>query len=93
MNVKPNELDPIDEEIRNLIDHLYSVTSTKMTMPDGSEQEISPDGNIGLFAIGYKGITAWRKKREEIYGVRIYSPFIDAVQKLNAQKKKANDGQ
>jgi hypothetical protein len=93
MKNKPKKIEAINEETQCLIDQLYSVTSTKMTMPDGREQEISPDGNLGLFAYGYKGITAWRKKREEIYGVRIYSPFIDAVQKLKSKKKEENDGQ
>jgi hypothetical protein len=93
MDIRLNKLDITNEETRNLIDHLYIVTSTKMILPDGSEQEISPDGSLGLFTYGYKGIIAWRKKREEIYGARIYSPFIDAIQKFNAKKKEENDGQ
>jgi len=82
-----NEIKPFDEETQFLIDQLYSITPVKILMPDGSEEDIDPDGNIGLLAYGYKGIIAWRKKREELYGTRIYSPFIALLRKNMTKRK------
>jgi hypothetical protein len=33
------------------------------SLPDG-ESGLSPEGNLGLLAAGYKGIVAWRKIKE-----------------------------
>jgi len=92
MNAQKSDIEPIDEESQFLIDQLYSIVPTAMKMPDGSTEEVNADGSIGLLAYGYKGIIAWRKKREELYGSRIYSPFVAAVKKMvQAQKEGEND--
>lgn len=89
MNTKPKEIEPVDEETQYLIDQLYSMTPVTMIMPDGSEENIDAEGNIGLFAYGYKGIIAWRKKREEVYGNRFYSPFVAMLIKNMKKRKEA----
>lgn len=91
MNDQLNVIEPIDEEISKLIDHIYSITPSKMKMPDGSVQEVNPDGNLGLLACGYTGIVAWRKKREEFYGEKIYSPLIDYIKKAIDKRKQEDD--
>jgi hypothetical protein len=37
----------------------------QITINDGQKFEIPPEGNLGLLAIGYKGLIAVRKKRIE----------------------------
>jgi hypothetical protein len=32
----------------------------------GDTYEIPVEGSLGLFALGYRGLLAWRKKREEV---------------------------
>jgi hypothetical protein len=91
MRTNPDEIEPIDEESQFLIDQLYLSTPTTMIMPDGQTAEVPEEGNIGLLAFGYRGIIAWRKKREEIHGLRIYSPYMEAIQKLNNQIGESED--
>lgn len=31
----------------------------------GDEYQIPVEGSLGLFALGYRGVTAWRKVRKE----------------------------
>jgi hypothetical protein len=92
MDTEHNEIDSIGEETVQLIDHLYSMTSTKMKLPDGTVEEVNPEGNIGLLAYGYNGIIAWRKKREEVYGERIYSPFITLLKNLEKKWEEEKNG-
>lgn len=33
----------------------------------GDVYEITAEGSLGLLAMGYKGIRAWRKKRAELF--------------------------
>jgi hypothetical protein len=87
MNTKHKEITPIDEDAQYLIDQLYTLVPTRMVLPNGDIEEIHPDGNIGLLAVGYKGIVAWRKKREALYGSRLYSPLLEALKKIAAQRK------
>ena len=87
MNAKHLESTPIDEESQFIIDQLYQSTPTTMIMPDGQSIEVPDAGNIGLLAYGYKGIIAWRKQREKIYGARIYSPYIDSLKKEKEEKE------
>jgi hypothetical protein len=92
MKTTQNKIEPVDEETQYLIDQTYSIPPLKMRLPDGSLEEINPDGNLGLLAFGYTGIVAWRRKREELYGEKIYSPLIDFIKMLMEKKKKAEDG-
>jgi hypothetical protein len=32
----------------------------------GDTYEIPAEGSLGLFALGYRGLLAWRKKKEEV---------------------------
>ena len=82
----------LGDESQYLIDQIYSMPPLKMRLPDGSLEEINPDGNLGLLAYGYSGIVAWRKKREEVYGEKIYSPLIDSLTKVVEKKKQEEDG-
>lgn len=93
MDTDINEFEPVDELMQHLIDEIYLNTPTMMIMPDGTKEEIDPEGNIGLLAYGYKGIVAWRKKRQEIYGSRIYSPYVVAVNKIKAMNMDADNEQ
>jgi hypothetical protein len=92
MKAKSIEIKPVDEETQYLIDQIYSMPPLKMRLPDNSLEEITPEGNLGLLAYGYTGIVAWRRKREEIYGERIYSPLIDYIKKVVEKKKLEEDG-
>jgi hypothetical protein len=93
MNIKSDKIEPIDKETQYLIDQLYSISPVKIKIDDGSEEDIDPDGNIGLLAYGYKGILAWRKKREEVYGNRFYSPFVAMLIKNLKKRKEAGNEQ
>jgi hypothetical protein len=33
--------------------------------PPGSVYEVPAEGSLGLLALGYRGLDAWREKREE----------------------------
>ncbi|CAN5325699.1 hypothetical protein BH09BAC5_BH09BAC5_00700 [soil metagenome] len=33
--------------------------------PEGAEYAVPPEGSLGLLALGYRGLVAWRNKREE----------------------------
>jgi len=88
-----NETEPVDEETQYLLDQLYSMAPTKMVLPDGTEEPIDPDGNIGMVAYGYQGIIAWRKKREEVFGSRFYSPFVAMLIKNMKKRKEAGHEQ
>jgi hypothetical protein len=89
MNTKPIEIEPIDEESQFVIDQLYHSTPTTMVMPDGQTTEVPDTGNIALLAYGYRGIVAWRKKREEVFGERIYSPYLEILKTNHKQKEEA----
>ncbi|MBN1925999.1 MAG: hypothetical protein JW798_09195 [Prolixibacteraceae bacterium] len=83
-----NQPDSVDEETRIILDHIYSTTPTTMRLPDGSTVEVPDTGNIGLMAAGYRGIVAWRKKREEKYGKRIFSPLVEIFKQMKDQAEK-----
>jgi hypothetical protein len=34
--------------------------------PDGKPIEIPAEGSLGLLAVGYRGLMAWRQKRKEV---------------------------
>jgi hypothetical protein len=89
MDTEKLEIEPIDEETKFLIDQLYQLTPTTMVLHEGQVEEVPETGNIGLLANGYKGIIAWRKQREKVYGKRIYSPYVDLMKK-GKEKKKGN---
>jgi hypothetical protein len=93
METNQHTIEPVDEETQYLIDQLYSITPTTMIMPDGSKEEVNINGNIGLIANGYQGIIAWRKKREERFGTRIYSPIIAMIAKNNPNRKENGNEQ
>ena len=87
MNNLQEKMNEIDEDTQFLIEQMYSVTPLKMQMPDGTFNEIPDEGNLGLLAFGYRGIIAWRKKREEAFGHRIYSPYLALLEKVKEQQK------
>jgi hypothetical protein len=37
----------------------------KFKTKDGKEIEVTAEGSLGLLALGYRGLIAWRKKRIE----------------------------
>jgi hypothetical protein len=37
----------------------------KFKTKDGKEIEVTADGSLGLLALGYRGLIAWRQKRTE----------------------------
>jgi hypothetical protein len=39
-----------------------------LLLPSGSSGEIPEDGSMGLLALGYKGLMAWRQKKRELQG-------------------------
>ena len=88
MKDKKNSPYIIDEESQQIIDHFYKSIPTEMSLPDGRITEVPKDGNLGLLALGYKGIIAWRKKREQVFGIRLYSPFLEALKKYREEKGK-----
>ncbi len=53
------------EQSEKIIKQLYD-DDYKMTTTDGKEFIIPPEGNLGLLALGHKGLIAVRKKRKEI---------------------------
>ncbi|MBN2261845.1 MAG: hypothetical protein JW735_02970 [Prolixibacteraceae bacterium] len=87
MNTNAKETKPIDEETSQILNLLYASVKTHMRLPNGKHYEVPETGNISLLASGYKGVIAWRKKREEVYGVKYYSPFLNKInQKKNPTK-------
>lgn len=49
----------ISEELKKILDPEYEFKDEM-----GRKMEVSPKGSLGLLAVGYKGIVAVRKKRE-----------------------------
>jgi len=37
----------------------------KIKTKEGKETEVTADGSLGLLALGYRGLIAWRNKRAE----------------------------
>jgi len=91
MKNDPVEEFHIDEESQQIIDQLYLITPTTMTLPDGSTVVVPEYGSIGLLASGYKGIIAWRKQREKVHGSRLYSPYAGKMKKEIDKKKGKTD--
>ena len=50
----------------------------EITNVDGSAFEIPVEGSIGLLALGFEGIVAWRAKRLEVLGSEDKRPFSEA---------------
>ena len=48
-------------EVKAIIEELKS-KKTKIFKPDGSEFKVPKEGSLGLLALGYKGILAWKNK-------------------------------
>ncbi len=61
LSEKINQKNMDKNEIRDKIDTLKK-EKTRIFKPDGTEIKIPKEGSLGLLAIGYKGILAWRKK-------------------------------
>jgi hypothetical protein len=91
MKNDPVEEFHIDEESQQIIDQLYLITPTTMTLPDGSTVDVPEYGSIGILASGYRGIIAWRKQREKVHGSRLYSPYAGKMKKENDKKKGKQD--
>lgn len=56
---------------------------------DTKENEIPVDGNLGLLAVGYRGIMAWREARKNagINIIAIKKAEYEEVEKKNEAKK------
>ena len=59
---------------------------------DGLPIEIPKEGSLGLLALGYQGLVAWRNKRKEINydfseHLQIQKPIKENNGKTNCQKK------
>lgn len=50
-----------------------------MAKTDGNKFEVPVSGNLGLLALGYQGLMAWRKKKGE-------------VRRKQREEKKQNEG-
>lgn len=48
-----------------------------MMLINGDFDEIPASGNIGLLCLGFEGLLAVRKKREEYYGQKIVFPILN----------------
>jgi hypothetical protein len=42
-----------------------AVQSIGVTTPDGKPFDIPKDGSLGLLALGYRGLMAWREARKQ----------------------------
>jgi len=47
-----------------ILKNLYSVDFEILT-PDNKKMKIPESGSLGLLALGYKGLIAWRKAKKE----------------------------
>lgn len=45
-------------------------TAIQISTLDGVPQEIDEMGSLGLLALGYRGLLAWREKRAQIKSAR-----------------------
>ena len=50
---------------------------------DGAAYDIPEDGSLGLLALGYIGLVAWREKRALMHS---YSPTIENLEKKEHNK-------
>ena len=50
---------------KKILEDLYNQDFQLLT-ETGEQFEISEKGSLGLLAIGYKGLIAWRKKKNEL---------------------------
>lgn len=41
--------------------------SSLVTTKEGGAYEIPPEGSLGLLALGYRGLTAWRERRNAYF--------------------------
>jgi len=39
----------------------------KLVTKDGKEYNVPPEGSLGLLALGYRGVMAWRERRREFF--------------------------
>lgn len=53
-----------DKISKKLIEELYCEENNFMV--NGKPWDIPEKGSLGVLALGYKGIIAWRKKRKEL---------------------------
>lgn len=64
------------EETQKILDIMYKNAPTKMTLPNGQKEDIPVTGNLGLLSLGYEGLLAIRKKREQELGDKIQFPLL-----------------
>ena len=55
----------------------------------GTPYEIPEDGSLGLLAVGYRGLEAWRAKRDPAWLERRKVEHEAALAKIEAEKAKA----
>lgn len=63
-------------ETKEILDLLYKNAPSNFTLPDGTKEDVPATGNLGLLSLGYEGLLAIRKKREEMYGDKIQFPLF-----------------
>ena len=63
-------------ETKEILDLLYKNAPSSFTLPNGTKEDVPATGNLGLLSLGYEGLLAIRKKREEMYGDKIQFPLL-----------------
>jgi hypothetical protein len=66
-----------NRETKQILDILYRKAPDNMKLSNDSMEEIPASGNLGLLSLGFEGLLAVRKKREEHFGRKIVFPILD----------------
>jgi hypothetical protein len=93
MDTSKKVAEPVNEETTQILNHLYASVPTSMRLPDGNLVDVPEGGSVGLLAAGYKGIIAWRKKREQVYGTKYHSPYLQLIEKIKNSNKKEGENE
>jgi hypothetical protein len=59
----------------------------KFKTKDGKEIEVTAEGSLGLLALGYRGLVAWRQKRLEAIKQKGQQPPIFKIEKGEEEEK------
>lgn len=60
----PNFQSEMDKDSKSLIKQLHE-ENYDILLPDGRKFDIPVEGSLGLLALGYKGVIAWKKKKSQ----------------------------
>ena len=68
----------INKKISAELLHIMYNTDDILTDEKGNKIEVPPEGSLGILALGYRGLIAWRKAKGITY---------DKNRKINTEKK------